>query len=63
MWLFGVATAAHATWIGWYGWSLGLTAGNLVFNAYSILLQRYHRTRVRRVQRRLDRLFGALSAA
>ena len=61
--LVGVATAAHATWIGWYGWALGLTAGNFVFNAYSILLQRYNWTRVRRAQRRLDRLFGASPAA
>ena len=44
----GLATAAHALSIGWFGWAIALTAGNTVFNLYPILLLRYNRARVRR---------------
>jgi hypothetical protein len=41
--LMGLFTAGYAARIGWNGWALGLTAGNVVFNLYPILLQRYNR--------------------
>jgi hypothetical protein len=50
--LMGMLTAAYAVWIGWYGWAAGLTAGNLVFNLYPVLLQRYNRCRITRIDSR-----------
>jgi hypothetical protein len=47
--LMGLLTAAHAWRIGWLGWAAGLTASNVIFNAYPILLQRYNRIRASRV--------------
>ena len=52
--LMGAFTAAYADRIGWHGWALGLTAGNVVFNLYPILLQRYTRCRIARLLRRHD---------
>ncbi len=49
--LMGVFTAGYAARIGWNGWALGLTASNVVFNLYPILLQRYNRCRIERVLR------------
>lgn len=49
--LAGAFTAAWAAWIGWSGWAIGLTAGNVLFNLYPILLQRYNRCRIDRLQR------------
>ena len=43
------ATAVYAARIGWYGWALAITAGNVVFNLYPILLQRYNRCRIERL--------------
>jgi hypothetical protein len=47
--LIGLFTAAWAVYIGWIGWAVGLTAGNVLFNLYPILLQRYNRCRIARV--------------
>ena len=47
--LIGFFSAVHALRIGWPGWALLLTASNVVFNVYPILLQRYNRLRVARV--------------
>lgn len=49
--LMGLFTAAYAARIGWYGWAAGLTAGNVVFNLYPILLQRYNRCRIEHLLR------------
>jgi hypothetical protein len=51
----GVATAAYATGIGWFGWAVALTAGNLVFNLYPILLLRYNRARLQQAMTRWSR--------
>lgn len=48
--LAGGFSAAWAAWIGWTGWAIGLTAGNVLFNLYPILLQRYNRCRIARLQ-------------
>ena len=42
----GLVTALYAARIGWHGWATWLSVGNLVFNAYPVLLQRYNRCRV-----------------
>lgn len=47
--LAGLFTAAWALSIGWIGWAIGLTAGNVIFNLYPILLQRYNRCRIARL--------------
>ncbi len=39
-------SAFHAARIGWYGWAIGLTIGNILCNVYPVLLQRYNRARV-----------------
>jgi hypothetical protein len=49
--LMGLFTAGYAARIGWYGWAAGLTAGNVVFNLYPILLQRYNRCRIEHLLR------------
>jgi hypothetical protein len=46
---FGIASAAFAWHIGWRGWALYLTCGNVVANVYPILLQRYTRSRLLRL--------------
>lgn len=51
--LMGVLTAVYAARIGWYGWAAGLTASNLVFNLYPVLLQRYTRCRIARIDARI----------
>lgn len=45
--LMGLATAGYALAIGWHAQAAWLTAGNVAFNLYPILLQRYHRARIR----------------
>ena len=42
----GIVSAVFALALGWRGWALYLSAGNLVVNVYPILLQRYTRTRL-----------------
>jgi hypothetical protein len=42
----GVASAAWAWSIGWHGWAVYLSVGNVVVNVYPILLQRYTRSRL-----------------
>jgi len=49
--LMALLTIAHAARIGWYGWAAFLTASNVVFNVYPILLQRYNRGRIARTCR------------
>lgn len=46
LFLLGTFTQIYALRIGWYVWFLVLCAGNVVFNLYPILLQRYNRARV-----------------
>lgn len=50
--LVGVMSAAFAWSIGWYGWALYITAGNLLANVYPIMLQRYTRARLARLYTR-----------
>lgn len=45
----GLFTSAYAVRIGWDRWAIGLTAGNVAFNLYPILLQRYNRHRLARL--------------
>jgi hypothetical protein len=45
----GVVSAAFAWNLGWHGWALYLSAGNVVVNLYPILLQRYTRARLHAV--------------
>ena len=42
----GVLSAAFAWSIGWRGWAVYLSAGNVLVNVYPILLQRYTRARL-----------------
>ncbi len=51
----GVASAAWAWSIGWHGWMVYLSVGNVVVNVYPILLQRYTRSRLRAVLQRGSR--------
>ncbi len=44
--LVGLVSAAYAWQIGWQGWAIYLTVGNLLVNVYPILLQRYTRARL-----------------
>jgi len=45
----GIVSAAWALSIGWQGWAVYLSVGNIVVNVYPILLQRYTRTRLQAV--------------
>ena len=42
----GGMSAGFACAIGWPGWAIYLTAGNVVVNLYPVLLQRYTRARI-----------------
>ena len=42
----GIASAAWAWSIGWQGWAIYLSLGNVAVNVYPILLQRYTRSRL-----------------
>jgi hypothetical protein len=46
---FGAVTSAYAWSLGWQGWAIYLSAGNIVVNFYPIMLQRYTRNRIKRV--------------
>jgi len=46
MLVFGVMSAGFAVAIGWPGWAIYLTVGNVLVNLYPILLQRYTRARL-----------------
>jgi len=54
MLVFGVMSAGFAVAIGWTGWAIYLTAGNVLVNLYPILLQRYTRARLCVVLRRRE---------
>lgn len=47
--LMGFLTAGYAVRIGWLGWVAALVTGNLIFNLYPVLLQRYLRCRIERL--------------
>lgn len=47
--LLGLLSAAWAVAIGWQGWALYLSLGNVAVNLYPILLQRYTRGRIQAV--------------
>ena len=49
--LMALFSALYAARLGWTGWALGLTASNVLFNLYPVLLQRYNRCRIERVLR------------
>lgn len=49
MLVLGGMSAGFAWTIGWRGWALCLTVGNVLVNFYPIPLQRYTRARLRRV--------------
>ena len=51
----GVLSAAYALVIGWYGWAAALTLGNVIFNAYPVMLQRYNRSRLHAVESAFSR--------
>lgn len=42
----GTVSAAFAWSLGWHGWAVYLSVGNLVVNVYPVLLQRYTRARI-----------------
>jgi hypothetical protein len=44
--VLGGMSAGFAAAIGWSGWAIYLTVGNVIANLYPILLQRYTRTRI-----------------
>ena len=46
MLVLGGMSAGFAWAIGWPGWAIYLTAGNVVVNLYPVLLQRYTRARI-----------------
>ncbi|MEX1020075.1 MAG: hypothetical protein WDZ49_10475 [Litorilinea sp.] len=50
----GIFTAVYALRIDWHSWAIGLTIGNVVFNVYPIMLQRYNRLRITRIIQRGD---------
>jgi hypothetical protein len=52
MLVLGAMSAGFAWSIGWQGWAMYLTAGNVVVNLYPILLQRYTRARLSAVLKR-----------
>jgi Glycosyl-4,4'-diaponeurosporenoate acyltransferase len=45
----GVLSAAFALAIGWWGWAIYISAGNVLVHVYPVLLQRYTRSRIERV--------------
>jgi hypothetical protein len=45
----GIVSAAYAVDVGWFGWAVYLSVGNVLVNVYPILLQRYTRSRLRAV--------------
>lgn len=53
LFLMGLASAVYAAHIGWTGWAVGLALGNILFNGYPVLLQRYNRCRIERLLARL----------
>jgi hypothetical protein len=54
LFLMGLTSAAFAVRLGWYGWAVGLSAGNVVFNLYAALLQRYNRGRLASLMERWE---------
>jgi len=50
--LVGLCSGVFALRIGWHGWAAGLTAANVIFNLYPVLLQRYNRARIARLRGR-----------
>ncbi len=59
----GIASAAYAWRLGWQGWAVYLSVGNVVVNLYAILLQRYTRSRIRAMLHRARRTLGGSHAA
>ena len=47
--LLGLVSAAWASVIGWYGWAMYLSLGNVLVNVYPITLQRYTRARINKL--------------
>jgi hypothetical protein len=50
--MLGFVSAVYAWEIGWRGWAVYLSVGNVLVNLYPILLQRYTRSRLQTVLRR-----------
>jgi hypothetical protein len=51
MLVLGGLSAAFAWTIGWSGWAVYLTIGNVLVNLYPVLLQRYTRARILSIHR------------
>lgn len=49
--LIGFACSLYAWHIGWHGWAVYFFGANIAFNVYPILLQRYTRARISRLER------------
>jgi hypothetical protein len=49
----GAVSSAYAWSVGWHGWAVYLSAGNVVVNFYPIVLQRYTRSRIDGLLRRV----------
>jgi len=54
----GVLSAAFALAIGWRGWAIYITVGNVLVHVYPVLLQRYTRSRIERISSRDRRSIG-----
>jgi hypothetical protein len=50
--MLGIVSAVYAWNIGWHGWAVYMSAGNVLVNVYPMLLQRYTRSRLYAVLRR-----------
>jgi hypothetical protein len=48
----GIVSAMFAWRLGWNGWAVYLSLGNVMVNLYPILLQRYTRGRLQAILRR-----------
>jgi hypothetical protein len=54
----GVLSAAFALAIGWWGWAIYISVGNVFVHVYPVLLQRYTRSRIERISSRHRRSTG-----
>ena len=60
--VLGGMSAGFAWAIGWSGWAIYLTAGNVVVNLYPVLLQRYTRARLSVLLNRPSRMSSRSTA-
>jgi hypothetical protein len=62
MMVLGGMSAGFAWAIGWSGWAIYLTVGNVVVNLYPVLLQRYTRARLSALLSRSSRMSSRSTA-